>query len=123
MINRFVLNETSYFGFGARSVLVEEIKKRKFKKALLVTDETLLKVGVTNKVTDLLDANGIDYEIFNEVVPNPTIKNVQKGLKIANKYHVDYIIAVGGGSVIDVAKAIGIVSTNPEYKDIKNLVG
>ena len=123
MINRFVLNETSYFGFGARSVLVEEIKKRKFKKALLVTDETLLKVGVTNKVTDLLDANGIDYEIFSEVVPNPTIKNVQKGLKIANKYHVDYIIAVGGGSVIDVAKAIGIVSTNPEYKDIKNLVG
>ncbi|MBQ4030272.1 MAG: lactaldehyde reductase [Bacilli bacterium] len=123
MINRFVLNETSYFGFGARNVLVEEIKKRKFKKALLVTDNTLIKVGVTNKVTDILDANGIDYELFSDIVPNPTIKNVQKGLKIANKYHVDYIIAVGGGSVIDVAKAIGIVSTNPEFKDIKSLVG
>ena len=123
MINRFIFNETSFFGWGARSVLIDEINKRKFKKALVVTDEVLLKAGVVGKVTDLLDANKIDYELFSDVVPNPTVSNVKKGLKLANKYHVDYIIAVGGGSVIDTAKAIGIVSTNPEYKDIVSLVG
>ena len=122
MINRFVFNETSYFGFAARSVLVNEIKKRKFKKALLVTDKELIKVGVTNKITDLLDANSISYEMFSDVSPNPTVNNVKKGFKIANKYHVDYIIAVGGGSVIDVAKAIGIICTNPGDKDIRDLV-
>ena len=123
MINRFIFNETSFFGWGARNVLVDEISKRKFKKALVVTDEVLLKAGVAGKVTDLLDANKIDYELFSDVVPNPTVSNVKKGLKIANKYHVDYIIAIGGGSVIDTAKAIGIVSTNPEFKDINTLVG
>ena len=123
MINRFIFNETSFFGWGARSVLVDEINKRKFKKALVVTDEVLLKAGVVGKVTDLLDANKIDYELFSDVVPNPTVSNVKKGLKLANKYHVDYIIAVGGGSVIDTAKAIGIISTNPEFKDIVSLAG
>jgi len=123
MTNRYVLNETSYFGWGSREVLAKEIKKRSFKKALLVTDETLLKVGVTNKVTELLENNGIEYETFSDIVPNPTIANVKKGLKIANKFHVDFIIAVGGGSVIDTAKAIGIIYTNPEYKDVKSLVG
>lgn len=123
MANRIILNETSYFGWGSREVLVDEIKKRKYKKALLVTDETLLSVGVTTKVLSILDENEISYEIFSEVKPNPTILNVKKGLKIARKYHCDYIIAVGGGSVIDAAKAIAIVINNPEFKEVKNLVG
>ena len=123
MANRIILNETSYFGWGSREVLVDEIKRRKFKKALLVTDETLLKVGVAGKVISLLDDNGVDYELFSEVKPNPTISNVKKGLKVARKYHCDYVIAVGGGSVIDCAKAIAIVVKNPEFNEIKTLVG
>ncbi len=123
MANRMILNETSYFGWGARDVLVEEIKKRNFKRALVVTDETLLNVGVTNKVLSLLDEYQILYEVFSDIKPNPTISNVKKGLRVAKKYHCDYIIAVGGGSVIDTAKAIGIVFNNPEFKDIKSLVG
>lgn len=123
MANRIILNETSYFGWGSREVLVDEIKKRKFKRALVVTDETLIKVGVTDKVLSILNENAISYEIFSDVKPNPTITNVKKGLKIARKYHCDYIVAVGGGSVIDCAKAIAIVVNNPEFKEIKNLVG
>ena len=123
MANRIILNETSYFGWGSREVLVDEIKRRKFKKALLVTDETLLSVGVAGKVISLLDDSGLDYELFSEVKPNPTISNVKKGLKVARKYHCDYVIAVGGGSVIDCAKAIAIVVKNPEFNEIKTLVG
>ena len=123
MANRMILNETSYFGWGSREVLIEEIKRRKFKRALVVTDETLLKVGVADKVISLLEENGILYDLFSDVKPNPTIANVKKGLKIAKKFHCDYIIAVGGGSVIDAAKAIAIVVNNPEFKEIKNLVG
>ena len=123
MASRIILNETSYFGWGSREVLVDEINKRKFKHALVVTDETLLSVGVAGKVISLLDEAGIKYELFSDVKPNPTISNVKKGLKICGKYHCDYIIAIGGGSVIDTAKAIGIVTTNPEFKDIKSLVG
>jgi len=123
MANRIILNETSYFGWGSREVLIDEIKKRKFKRALVVTDETLIKVGVTEKVTSLLDEKGIVYDVFSEIKPNPTISNVKKGVKLAKKYHCDYLIAVGGGSVIDTAKAIGIVVNNPEFKDVKNLVG
>lgn len=123
MANRIILNETSYFGWGSREVLINEIKRRKFKKALVVTDDILLKVGVANKVLSLLDDNEIEYELFSGVKPNPTISNVKKGLKIAKKYHCDYIIAVGGGSVIDAAKAIGIVINNPEFKEIRTLVG
>ena len=123
MANRIILNETSYFGFGSREVLIDEIKRRKFKHALVVTDETLLNVGVADKVLSLLDKNKIEYELFSEVKPNPTILNVKKGLKVCKKYHCDYIIAIGGGSVIDTAKAIGIVVTNPEFKDVKSLVG
>ena len=123
MTSRFMFNETSYFGWGAREVLADELSKRKYKKALVVTDDVLIKAGVTNKVTDILDANDFEYEVFSDLVPNPTIANVKKGLKIANKFHVDYIIAVGGGSVIDTAKAIGIIVNNPEYKDVKSLVG
>ncbi len=123
MVNKFVFNEVSYFGWGAREVLIDEIKRRSFKKALVVTDNELIKVGIVNKVIDLLDSNKIAYEKYTDVVPNPTISNVKKGLRIANKHHVDFIIAVGGGSVIDTAKAIGIISTNPEYKDVKSLCG
>ena len=123
MANRIILNETSYFGWGAREVLVDEIKRRKFKKALVVTDETLLKVGVAGKVIDLLDGDAISYELFSDVKPNPTISNVKKGLKLCKKHHCDYIIAIGGGSVIDTAKAIGIIMTNPDFSDVKSLVG
>lgn len=123
MANRIVLNETSYFGWGSREVIVDEVKRRKYKKALVVTDEVLLNVGITNKVLSLLDKAKFEYEIFSEVKPNPTISNVKKGLRVCKKYHCDYIIAIGGGSVIDTAKAIGIVMTNPEFKDIKSLVG
>lgn len=123
MINKFIFNETSYFGWGSRKVLSDEISKRGYKKALVVTDKEMVKVGIASKITDLLDSNNISYEIFNDVVPNPTINNVKKGLKKANKYHVDFIIAVGGGSVIDTAKAIGIIVSNPEYRDVKSLCG
>ena len=123
MTNRIVLNETSFFGWGAREVLPEEIKKRKFKKALFVTDQMLLSVGIAKKVIDLLDKEEIEYIVYDDIKPNPTITNVKKGLRICKKYHCDYIIAVGGGSVIDTAKAIGIVYNNPEFKDIKSLVG
>ncbi len=123
MVHRMLLNEMSYFGWGSREVLVDEIKKRNYKRILVVTDSTLLEVGITNKVTSLLDEAEIDYQVFSEIKPNPTISNVTKGLKMVRKYHSDCLIAVGGGSVMDVAKAIGIVTTNPEYKDIKSLVG
>ena len=123
MANRIVLNETSYFGWGSREVLVNEINRRKFKRALVVTDENLLKLGVTDKVIKLLDDNSILYDVFSDVKPNPTIANVKRGLKVAKKYHNDFIIAVGGGSVIDAAKAIAIVVNNPDFKDIKSLVG
>ena len=123
MANRIVLNETSYFGWGAREVLPEEIKKRKFKKALFVTDQMLLSVGIAKKVIDLLDKEDIEYIVYDDIKPNPTITNVKKGLRVCKKYHCDYIIAVGGGSVIDTAKAIGIIYNNPEFKDVKSLVG
>ena len=123
MANRIVLNETSYFGWGAREVLVDEILKRKYRKALLVTDDTLLEVGVADKVIKLLDKSEIDYEIFSDIKPNPTVTNVKKGVRECKKFHCDYIIVVGCGSVIDTAKAIGIIATNPEFKDVVSLAG
>ena len=123
MTTRYVLNETSYFGYRSREVLVEEIKKRGFKRPLVVTDNSLLKVGVANKVNCLLDDAKIQYDLFSDIKPNPTITNVKHGLKVARKNHNDAIIAIGGGSVIDTAKAIGIIMTNPEFKDVKSLVG
>ena len=123
MTTRYVLNETSYFGYGSREVLVDEIKKRGFKRPLVVTDESLLKVGVSNKVTSLLDQAKLTYDLFSDIKPNPTIGNVKKGLKVARKNHNDCIVAIGGGSVIDTAKAIGIIFNNPEFKDVKSLVG
>lgn len=122
-ITKFVLNETSYFGEGARSVLPEEIKKRGFKKVLVVTDKSLYEVGVSKKITDLLDENNIEYGVFHEVLPNPPIDNVNKGIAICKEIGADLIVAVGGGSSIDTAKGISIVMTNPDRADIVSLNG
>ena len=123
MANRIVLNETSYFGWGSREVLVGEINARQFKKALLVTDNTLINAGVAGKVMDTLNAANVAYEVYSEIKPNPTIKNVQDGVAKCKETGADYIIAVGGGSVIDTAKGIAIVMTNPEFADVRSLVG
>lgn len=120
MINRIILNETSYFGYGSRSVLKDEIKKRGYKKGLIVTQENILK-NVTDKVLEVLD--GFDYELFMEIKPNPTIKNVKDGVSRCKEINADYIIAIGGGSVIDTAKAIGIIMTNPEFDNVVSLDG
>ena len=122
MINRMVLNETSYFGYHAREVLPEEIRKRGLNKALLVTDKTLMSCGVTKMVLDILDHDGILYSVFDNVKPNPTIANVLEGLEVCKKVGADYLIAVGGGSVIDTAKAISIIMNNPERVDIVMLL-
>ena len=123
MANRIVLNETSYFGWGSREVLVNEINARQFKKALLVTDNTLISAGVAGKVMDTLNSANVAYEVYSEIKPNPTIKNVQDGVAKCKETGADYIIAVGGGSVIDTAKGIAIVMTNPEFSDVRSLVG
>ena len=120
---RFILNETSFFGKGAREELKGEINKRGFKKAFVVTDKALLECGITSKVTDILEEAKISYEIYSEVKPNPTIKNVTDGVKACKKSGADVIIAVGGGSSIDTAKGIGIVMTNPDRIDIVSLNG
>ncbi len=123
MANRIVLNETSYFGWGSREVIVNEIKTRQYRKALFVTDNTLINAGVAGKVMDTLKEAGIDFEVYSEIKPNPTIKNVQDGVAKCKEVGADYLIAVGGGSVIDTAKGIGIVMTNPEFADVRSLVG
>ena len=123
MSNRIILNETSYFGWNARENLVPEIKRRSFKKILLVTDETLMNCGVTKLVIDCLDRGNIDYKIFDKVKPNPTISNCHEGIKVCQEYGADAIVCVGGGSVIDTAKCIGIVIENPEFYDINSLEG
>ena len=123
MANRIVLNETSYFGWNARENLVPEIKRRKFERVLIVTDETLMSCGVAKKVIDCLDESQIDYQIFDKVKPNPTIKNCHDGIEACQNYKADVIVAVGGGSVIDTAKCIGIVVENPEFYDINSLEG
>lgn len=123
MANRIVLNETSYFGYGSREVLKDELHIRGYKKILVVTDEVLLKVGTTKKVLDVLDTCDVVYEIFSDVKPNPTIEEVHEGLKVCKEMNADCLIAVGGGSVIDTAKAIGITLKNPEFEDVKSLVG
>ena len=122
-IEKFVLNETSYFGEGARKVLPEEIKKRGFKKVLVVTDESLYKAGVSSKITDLLEANNISYVLFHDVKPNPPIENVLDGVKMCRDEKCDLIVAVGGGSSIDTAKGISIIMTNPERSDVVSLNG
>ena len=122
-MNRIVLNETSYFGWGSRSILIDEIKNRHFKKVLLVTDDNLIKNNVATKVMDTLTEGGIEYEVFSDIKPNPTIANVKSGLRMREKSKADLLIAVGGGSVIDTTKAIGIVTTNTEFGDVRSLVG
>lgn len=123
MANRFVLNETSYHGKGAIQEIVTEAKKRGFHKAFLCSDPDLLKFGVTKKVTDLLDGAGLAYEIYSNIKPNPTIENVQTGVAAFEKSGADYLIAIGGGSSMDTAKAIGIIAANPEFADVRSLEG
>lgn len=122
-MNRIILNETSYFGTGSREVLKEEVMKRGYQKALLVTDKSLMSAGVTPKVMEVLDSANIPYTIFDEVKPNPTVTNVKLGVNACKEANADYIIAVGGGSVIDTAKAISIIMTNPEHSDVVSLDG
>lgn len=122
-VNRFMLNETSYFGRGAREVLTDEIKARGYKKVFVVTDKALIDAGVTSKVTNVLEKSGIDFIVYDEVKPNPTVKNVQEGIEKCREYGTDVIVAVGGGSAIDTAKAISIVMANPEFSDIVSLNG
>ena len=123
MANRFVLNETSYHGHGAIENVVPEALNRGFKKALVCSDASLIKFGVTAKVTDLLDKAGIAYTIYDNIKPNPTIENVTSGVKAAKEAKVDFIIAIGGGSSMDTAKGIGIILTNPEFEDVRSLEG
>ena len=120
---KFVLNETSYFGNGAREVLAEEIKKRGFKKVFLVSDKSLIEAGVTAKVEEELRKAEIQYDLYSEIKPNPTIKNVLDGVDACKDTNADLIVAVGGGSSIDTAKGISIVMTNPERSDIRSLNG
>ena len=120
---KFVLNETSYFGNGAREVLAEEIKKRGFKKVFLVSDKSLVEAGVTAKVEKELKKSKIPYVLYSEIKPNPTIKNVLDGVSACKKSKADLIVAVGGGSSIDTSKGISIVMTNPERSDVKSLNG
>ena len=123
MSEKFVLNETSYFGKGAREELVGEIQKRGFKKVFLVSDKSLVEAGVTAKVEEVLNKAGVPYVLYDEIKPNPTIKNVLDGVDACKDSKADLIVAVGGGSSIDTAKGISIVMTNPERSDIKSLNG
>lgn len=123
MSNRFILNETSYFGSGAIRNIVTEVKQRGFRKALIVTDKALVKFKVVEKVTALLQQADLDYEIFDEVLPNPTMNVVNAGLTKFKASGADYMISIGGGSPQDTAKAIGIITNNPEFADIRSLEG
>ena len=123
MANKIVLNETSYHGAGAIKEITVEAKNRGFKKAFVCSDPDLIKFNVTKKVTDLLEAENMDFEIYSEIQPNPTIENVQSGVAAFKKAAADYIIAIGGGSSMDTAKAIGIIITNPEFEDVRSLEG
>ncbi len=123
MINRVVLNETSYFGRGSREKIMDELNSRGFKKVLVVTDRNLVENGVLEMVTGYIEKSGTSYYVFDGVKPNPTVKNVKDGLMMAQINSVDAIVAVGGGSPIDTAKAIGIIMTNPEYIDVVSLDG
>lgn len=123
MVNRFILNEVSYFGPGARKELPGVVRRLGFTKALVVTDKGLMKFGVAKMVLDELDANSIAYEIFDDVKPNPTVTNVKAGIEACKAAAADFIIAIGGGSAMDTAKGIGIVCNNPEFSDIVSLEG
>lgn len=123
MANKIVLNEVSYHGKGAILSVPEEAKGRGFKKAFVCSDPDLIKFNVTKKVTDLLDKEGLPYEIYSDIKANPTIENVQNGVAAFKKSGADYIIAIGGGSSMDTSKAIGIIIANPEFEDVRSLEG
>ena len=123
MANRIMLNETSYHGAGAIKEIATEAKARAFKKAFVCSDPDLIKFGVTKKVTDILDENGLAYEIYSDIKANPTIENVQHGVEAFKKAEADYIVAIGGGSSMDTSKAIGIIIANPEFEDVRSLEG
>ena len=123
MANRIMLNETSYHGAGAIQEIANEAKARAFKKAFVCSDPDLIKFGVTGKVTDVLDNSGLAYEIYSDIKANPTIENVQHGVQAFKDAEADYIIAIGGGSSMDTAKAIGIIIANPEFEDVRSLEG
>ena len=123
MANKIVLNEVSYHGKGAILNVPEEAKGRGFKKAFICSDPDLIKFNVTKKVTDLLDKEGLSYEIYSDIKANPTIQNVQNGVAAFKKSGADYIIAIGGGSSMDTSKAIGIIITNPQFEDVRSLEG
>ena len=123
MANRIMLNETSYHGSGAIQEIATEAKAHGFKKALVCSDPDLIKFGVTAKVTDILDKNGLEYELYSEIKPNPTIDNVKHGVETFKKSGADYLIAIGGGSSMDTSKAIGIIIAHPEFEDVRSLEG
>ena len=123
MSNRFILNETSYHGAGAIQEIATEAKARGFQKAFVCSDPDLIRFGVTKKVLDVLDANSLIYEVYSDIKPNPTIENVQTGVTAFKKSGADYLIAIGGGSSMDTAKAIGIIIANPEHEDVRSLEG
>lgn len=123
MVNRFILNEVSYFGPGARKELPGVVARFGYQKALVVTDKGLMKFGVAKMVLDVLEEAGIAYEIFDDVKPNPTVTNVKDGIKACKNSGADFIVAIGGGSAMDTAKGIGIVCNNPEFSDIVSLEG
>lgn len=123
MVNRFVLNETSYHGAGSIASIADEAKARGFRKAFVCSDPDLIKFGVTKKVLDVLDQNGLAYELYSDIKPNPTIENVQTGVEAFKNAGTDYLIAIGGGSSMDTAKAIGIIINNPEHEDVRSLEG
>lgn len=122
-MNRFVLNETSYHGAGAINAIPDEVKARGFKKVFVASDPDLIKFEVTKKVTDILDNASIEYEIFSDIKPNPTIENVQAGVEAYKQCVADCIVAIGGGSSMDTAKAIGIIINNPDFADVRSLEG
>ena len=122
-MNRFVLNETSYHGKGAINSIPDEIKARGFKKAFVASDPDLIKFGVTDKVLNVLKAADVAYEVFSDIKPNPTIENVQNGVEAFKACGADCIVAIGGGSSMDTAKAVGIIITNPDFADVRSLQG
>ncbi len=123
MANRFILNETSYHGAGAVAEIATEVKQRGYKKAFVCSDPDLVKFGVTKKVLDVLEKDSLDYELYSNIKPNPTIENVQTGVETFKKSGADYLIAIGGGSSMDTAKAIGIIINNPDFADVVSLEG
>ena len=123
MVNRIVLNETSYHGAGAINSIPDEVNVRGFKKAFVCSDPDLVKFGVTKKVLDVLEKDSLDYELYSNIKPNPTIENVQTGVETFKKSGADYLIAIGGGSSMDTAKAIGIIINNPDFADVVSLEG